>query len=97
MTLDMFAVMFGGAKAMLPVYAVSILHADALGYGILSASLEAGTVVMALILIGLPTVRRMGMVLLVSVGAFGLATVLFGASTWLPLSIVAYALVGMAD
>src|SRR5438128_990558 len=41
MTLDMFAVLFGGAKALLPVYAIDVLHANAVGYGILSASLEA--------------------------------------------------------
>ncbi|MDQ6669567.1 MAG: MFS transporter, partial [Chloroflexota bacterium] len=51
MTLDMFAVLFGGARALLPVYAIDVLHADAVGYGILSASLEAGTLLMALILI----------------------------------------------
>jgi MFS family permease len=97
MTLDMFAVMFGGARALLPVYAVSVLGADVIGYGILSASLEAGTVVMALILIVLPPVRRMGLVLLLAVATFGLATILFGASRWLPVSVLAYALVGMAD
>ena len=97
MTLDMFAVMFGGARALLPVYAVSVLAVDALGYGILSASLEAGTVIMALILIGMPAVRRTGLALLVSVAGFGLATVVFGLSRWLPLSVAAYALVGMAD
>ena len=97
MTLDMFAVLFGGAKALLPVYAVDVLHADALGYGVLSASLEVGTLLMALVLLALPTPRHTGMLLLGSVAAFGLATILFGISTWLPLSVVAYGLVGMAD
>jgi MFS family permease len=97
MTLDMFAVLFGGARALLPVYAVDVLHADALGYGVLSASLEAGTLVMALILIILPTTTHTGRILLISVAAFGLATVLFGASSSLPLSVAAYGLVGMAD
>ncbi|HEV7665368.1 MAG TPA: MFS transporter [Chloroflexota bacterium] len=97
MTLDMFAVMFGGARALLPVYAVDVLHADALGYGILSASLEAGTLVMALALVVLPHPTRTGRLLLLSVAAFGLATILFGVSTSLPLSVACYALVGMAD
>jgi MFS family permease len=97
MTLDMFAVMFGGARALLPVYAIDVLHADAFGYGILSASLEAGTLLMALILIVLPPPTQAGRVLLQSVAAFGLATILFGVSTSLPLSVVAYGLVGMAD
>jgi MFS family permease len=97
MTLDMFAVIFGGAKALLPVYAVDILHANATGYGVLSASLEAGSLVMALILVVLPTPTETGRTLLLSVVAFGLATIVFGLSASLPLSIVAYAAVGMAD
>jgi MFS family permease len=97
MSLGMFAVLFGGARALLPVYAVDVLHADALGYGVLSASLEAGTLAIAVILIVLPTTTNSGRILLLSVAAFGLATVVFGASRSLPLSIVAYGLVGMAD
>jgi MFS family permease len=97
MTLDMFAVLFGGARALLPVFAISVLHADALGYGVLSASLEAGTLLMAIILIVLPPTTNTGRILLITVAAFGLATILFGASTWLPLSVAAYAMVGMAD
>ena len=97
MSLDMFAVLFGGARALLPVYAVDILHANAVGYGVLSASLEAGTLVMAILLLMLPIPHRTGRLLLVAVAAFGLATVLFGVSTALPLSILAYAMVGMAD
>lgn len=97
MSLDMFAVLFGGARALLPVYAVDILHADAVGYGILSASLEAGTLIMAVLLLMLPIPRRTGRLLLIAVAIFGLATILFGVSTALPLSVAAYALVGMAD
>ena len=68
MTLDMFAVLFGGARALLPVYAVDVLHADAVGYGILSASLEAGTLLMALMLIVLlPIPRHTGRLLLLAV------------------------------
>jgi MFS family permease len=97
MTLDMFAVLFGGARALLPVYAVDILQVSALGYGILSASLEAGTLLMALILVVLPTPTHTGRVLLACVAVFGLATIVFGLSTSLPLSVAAYAAVGMAD
>ncbi len=97
MTLDMFAVLFGGARALLPVYAVDILHVDAVGYGVLSAALEAGTLIMALLLVALPIPRQTGRLLLIAVAVFGLATVLFGLSTSLPLSVVAYAMVGMAD
>lgn len=97
MSLDMFAVVFGGAKALLPIYAVDVLQASATGYGILSASLEAGALVMAILLVAAPVPKQTGRVLLASVVAYGLATVLFGASHWLPLSVLAYAAVGAAD
>lgn len=97
MTLDMVAVIFGGAKALLPVYAVDILQVGSTGYGILAASMEFGALVMSLALLTLPAPSRTGQTLLASVAAFGVATMVFGASTWFPLSIVAYAAVGMAD
>jgi MFS family permease len=97
MTLDLFAVIFGGAKALLPIYAVDILHADATVYGILTASLEVGALLMAVALVALPTPMETGRTLLLSVAAFGLATVIFGLSDWLPLSVVSYAAVGAAD
>jgi len=97
MTLDMFAVLFGGAKALLPSYAVDILHADAAGYGLLTASLDAGALLAAALMVALPTPRHLGRALLASVAAFGLATIGFGLSRWLPLSILTYAAVGAAD
>ncbi|HEX8968984.1 MAG TPA: MFS transporter [Chloroflexota bacterium] len=97
MTLDMFAVLFGGAKALLPIYAVDVLHADAAGYGLLTASLDVGALLAATLMIGLPTPTRTGRALLLSVVAYGLATVAFGLSRWLPLSVVLYAAVGAAD
>jgi MFS family permease len=97
MTLDMFAVLFGGARALLPVYSVDILHVDALGYGILAASLDAGTLIMAAILVVLAPPRKSGRLLLIAVAIFGIATVVFGVSVSLAISVVAYALVGMAD
>ena len=97
MTLDMFAVVFGGAQAMLPIYARDILQVGELGYGILSASMNAGAVLMSLVLILMPPIHRLGRVLLLSVAAFGLATVAFGASRSFPLSVAMYMAVGMAD
>ncbi len=97
MTLDMFAVLFGGAKALLPIYAVDVLHADAAGYGLLTASLDAGAVLAAALMVALPTPVHLGRALLASVAAFGLATIAFGLSRWLPLSIATYAAVGAAD
>jgi MFS family permease len=97
MTLDMFAVLFGGAKALLPIYAVDILHADAAGYGILTASLDIGSLIAATFMVALPPPTHTGRALLASVVAYGLATTAFGLSRWLPLSVLAYAAVGAAD
>ena len=97
MTLDMFAVVFGGATALLPVYANDILKVGARGYGMLSASLEAGALLTSLALVFLPPLRQAGRSLLVAVAIFGLATIGFGLSTWFPASIVFYVVCGMAD
>ena len=97
MTLDMFAVLFGGAEALLPIYAVDVLHADAAGYGLLAASMDVGSLIAAACLLSMPMPTRAGRALLLSVVAFGLATIAFGLSTWLPLSVLTYAAVGAAD
>lgn len=97
MTLDLFAVIFGGATALLPIYAREILHVDARGYGILTSSLEAGALTMSLLLLWLPPVRHAGRTLLAAVFVFGVATIVFGLSRAFPLSVAAYAIAGMAD
>jgi len=97
MVLDMFAVIFGGAAALLPVYATEILRVGPRGYGLLSASLEIGALLTALVLMLRPPIRRTGTALLVAVGVYGLATIAFGLSRWFPLSVAAYMLVGAAD
>ena len=97
MTLDMFAVIFGGAAALLPIYATDILHVGPRGYGLLSASLELGALATSLLLTLLPPIRHAGRALLVAVGVYGLATIVFGLSRWFPLSVAAYVLVGVAD
>ncbi len=97
MVLDMFAVLFGGAVAMLPIYANDILQVGPRGYGILSAALEIGALVMALFLFVAPRIRRTGAVLIFAVVCFGLATVVFGLSRWFPLSLAAYMAAGAAD
>jgi MFS family permease len=97
MTLDMFAVIFGGASALLPIYATDILHVGARGYGLLTASLELGALLTSLVLTVLPPIRRAGRALLLAVGVYGVATIVFGLSRWFPLSIAAYMAVGVAD
>jgi len=97
MTLDMFAVIFGGAAALLPIYATEILRVGPRGYGFLTSSLELGALVMSLALTILPPIRRAGVALLAAVSVYGLATIVFGLSRWFPLSVLAYMTVGMAD
>jgi MFS family permease len=97
MALDMFAVIFAGAQAMLPIYAEEILAVGPRGYGLLSSSQAVGAFAMAILLVLLPPIRRTGRALLWSVAAFGLATMLFGISRSFPLSLLAYAATGAAD
>jgi MFS family permease len=97
MTLDMFAVVFGGASALLPIYATDILRVGPRGYGLLTSSLELGALTSSLVLMAAPPVTRAGRALLVTVGAYGLATIAFGLSRWFPLSVAAYMAVGLAD
>ena len=97
MVLDMFAVIFGGAAALLPIYAQEILRVGPRGYGLLSSSLEIGAILTSVVLMSRPPVRRTGRTLLVAVAAYGMATIVFGLSRWFPLSVAAYILVGAAD
>jgi len=97
MALDMFAVIFAGATALLPVYADKILHVGAKGYGLLAASLDIGALVTSLALIVLPPIRRLGRALIVAIALYGVATIAFGLSRSFPLSVAAYIAVGMAD
>ena len=97
MLLDMLAVIFGGAVALLPIYATDILHVGARGYGLLGAAADLGALVTSLVLVVVPPIRRAGRALLVAVGVYGAATILFGLSRSFPLSVLAYLVVGMAD
>ncbi|MCG8592044.1 MAG: MFS transporter [Proteobacteria bacterium] len=97
MALDMFAVIFASVAALLPIFAEDVLQVGARGYGLLSAGLELGTVLMAVVLLALPPIQRPGRALLLAVGVYGAATILFSLSTWFPLSLLALVLAGMAD
>jgi len=81
LTLDLFAVLFGGAVAMLPAYADKILHVGSIELGFLRAAPAFGAVLMALIIAYKPPTKNAGRNLLISVAAFGIATILFGIST----------------
>ncbi len=90
MALDMFAVLFGGAVALLPVYAKDILHVGPAGFGALQAAPSFGAVTMALLTTHLPPLKKAGRALLLAVTGFGLATIVFGLSRnfWLSLSML---------
>jgi MFS family permease len=96
-TLDLFAVLLGGATALLPVYAKDILRAGPSGLGFLQAALPAGSLLCALVLAHRPPLQRAGRTLLWAVAAFGLATILFGLSNWFWLSFLALFFCGAAD
>ena len=96
-TLDLFAVLFGGAVALLPVYAKDILHVGPAGLGWLLAAQAIGAVATTIILAHLPPFRRAGPALLRAVAIFGCAMIVFGLSRWFVLSLAALAVAGAAD
>ena len=96
-TLDLFAVLLGGAVALLPIFADQILHCGPVGLGWLRAAPAIGAFVMALLVAYLPPMRQAGKALLWSVAGFGLATVIFGLSTALWLSLAMLFVIGALD
>jgi hypothetical protein len=96
-SLDLFAVLLGGATALLPIYARDILHTGPEGLGLLRAAPAAGALLMSLVLMRFPLQRRVGHKLLGAVGVFGIATVVFGLSAHFGLSLLALAITGAAD
>ena len=96
-SLDMFAVLLGGATALLPIYAKDILHTGPWGLGLLRSAPAIGALVVALWLAHTPLQRRVGRLLLGAVAVFGLATLVFGLSRSLPWSIGALIVLGGAD
>ncbi|KFC69174.1 Major facilitator superfamily MFS_1 [Devosia sp. LC5] len=96
-SLDMFAVLMGGAVALLPVYTKDILHAGPQELGLLRAAPGIGAIVMALFLTRFPIRNHAGKILFLFVGLFGAFTVVFGLSTTVWISIPALALVGASD
>jgi MFS family permease len=96
-TLDMFAVLFGGAVALLPIYATDILKVGATGLGILRAAPSIGALIVAFMLAHLPAMKHAGRTLLLAVTGFGLATIAFGFSTSFWLSAAMLALLGGLD
>jgi MFS family permease len=96
-SLDLFAVLLGGATAMLPVYARDILHVGSEGLGALRAAPAVGAASMALLLTRWPLKRRVGAKMFVAVAVFGAATMVFGWSQWMWLSLAALFVLGASD
>lgn len=96
-TLDLFAVLLGGATALLPVYARDILHVGPTGLGQMRAAPAVGAAVLGILLSFRPLERRVGITMLASVALFGAATAIFAVSTNYALSLAMLAVLGGAD
>jgi MFS family permease len=96
-SLDLFAVLLGGATALLPVYARDILHAGPWGLGFLRMAPAIGAVAMSLLLARFPLQHRVGMKMLFAVAIFGAATIVFAFSTNIALSVLMLVVLGASD
>ncbi len=96
-TLDLFVVILGGATALLPIFARDILHAGPTGLGLLRSAPAIGALITSAALSKYPIERHIGRRMFQAVAVYGIATLCFGLSTWLPFSLLALAVLGAAD
>ncbi len=96
-SLDLFAVLLGGATALLPVYAQDVLHTSLIGLGMLRGAPAVGALATSLILARYPMRRHAGAKMFGAVALFGFATIIFGLSRWFPLSLIALMVLGASD
>lgn len=96
-SLDLFAVLFGGAVALIPEFADKILQVGPIGFGWLNAAMDLGSVIMITTLTLMPMRKKQGYYLMYAVAAFGLCIIIFGFSKWYWLSFIALLLAGMMD
>ena len=96
-TLDMFAVLFGGAVAMVPVYAKDILKIGPQGFGWLNAAIDMGAIIIIIILTIFPMKKAQGKKLMLAVAGFGICIICFALSQWFLLSFAALLIAGMLD
>jgi MFS family permease len=96
-SLDLFAVLLGGATALLPIYARDILQTGPWGLGLLRAAPAIGALAMTIVLARWSIERRVGLRMFQAVIVFGLATIVFALSWWLWLSVAALVIMGAAD
>lgn len=95
--LDLAAVLLGGVTALLPIFAQDILHAGPFGFGMLRASPAIGAILMGIVLANVQIDRHAGRIMVGAVVVYGLATAIFGFSTWIWLSMFMLAITGAAD
>lgn len=96
-SLDLFAVLLGGAVALMPIFARDILHVGPEGLGLLYSAPAAGAVAMAILLAHFPLERNVGLKMFLAVGVFGVSTIVFGLSTDIYLSLSALFVLGAVD
>jgi MFS family permease len=96
-TLDLFAVLFGGATALMPIYAATILHVGPVGLGYLRSAPAVGAALVAAVIARRPPRTRVGVLAFISVIGFGIATIAFAVSTQLWFSLLALVLLGAFD
>jgi len=97
LSLDLFAVLFGGAVALIPIYARDILKVGSEGFGILNGASDLGSILIVIILTLFPPRKSQGKTLLLAVGGFGICIIIFGVSKIFVLSFAALLLAGMLD
>jgi MFS family permease len=96
-SLDLFAVLLGGATALLPIYAHDILHTSAIGLGMLRSAPAIGALGIGLTLSRYPLKNRVGRTMFIAVACFGAATIVFAVSHWFVLSLLMLVILGMSD
>ncbi|MEO8852752.1 MAG: MFS transporter [Ginsengibacter sp.] len=97
LSLDLFAVLFGGAVALIPIYARDILKVGSEGFGILNGASDMGSILIVIILTIFPAKKNQGKKLLLAVGGFGICIIIFGMSKIFLLSFAALMISGMLD
>ncbi len=97
LSLDLFAVLFGGAVALVPIYARDILKVGSIGFGWLNAATDIGAIISVLTLTFIPMRRNQGKKLMYAVAGFGVCIIIFGLSKWFILSFLALVIAGIMD
>lgn len=96
-SLDLFAVLFGGASAFIPEVASNVLHTGAIGYGFLNAAMDLGSLIIVVLLVKYPMRRKQGLKMLLAVAGFGICIIIFGLSKVYWLSFTALLAAGLCD